>query len=566
MSCYFDITNPDASYDWLHSVLDIKKGDFISDYILECNNDFDNFFEKHLNEIGHMDINQLELIVIHVTTNCDECAAITKNGLRDLKEVLQEKTELNAFLNDRGIRFDISSKTMYVNGKTYDINYEKYQDLDRITQKKEALYKIGHKIYFDFQVNGFFFCQDIYKYGNIHRAPEFLLTLSSFNKETTRIDDEWEELSQPYVIKFKARITDFEYFTFYSSVEDYLQDYKENWIKLKRWLLQSAVRSAFSDSASQIFAYMKQGRIIKPNKIVECVPAEQWRNDVFTSNEKIYESMATVLASGVQVVREYIIENAEKIVENYYDENSISGLKLEGLKKACQCEKIGVIKNLVINHITPREDIRSVWKDGIYTLPHTLINKTVLSEYLSDLGFAFEFIDEHISMKRNGEVIDVKRLNFSNLLMRLGGKGTLNDFNVNGYLFVNKYRIDFCRGWLGSPEILKSLSNSFADKSIANNYADKCRNYLVSFKVPIEKIDIESFDSDIEDEIKSELLVKYCINALAFAEAGKSAAFDMYNPIIFLKRDYDVPPEDIEKIYSLENYKGILMPKELVLD
>lgn len=281
MQCCFDLTNPDASYDWLHSVLDIKKGDFIFDYILECNNNFDIFFEKHLDDIEHIDINQLELIVIHVTTNGDKCAEIRKNGLKDLKKVLQEETELKTFLGDRGIQFDVPSKTMYVNGKPYDIDYEKYEDLDRISQRKESLHKIGHKIYYDFQVNGFFFCQDIYRYGTIHRAPEFLLTLSSFSSNTSRIDSEWEEFSQPYVIKFKARITDFEYFTFYGCMEDYLQDYKNNWIELKRWLLQRAVSSAFSESASEIFAYMKQGRIIEPDKIVECIPAEQWRNYVF---------------------------------------------------------------------------------------------------------------------------------------------------------------------------------------------------------------------------------------------------------------------------------------------
>lgn len=281
MKCYFDLTNPDASYDWLHSVLDIKKGDFISDYILECNNNFDIFFEKHLDDIEHIDINQLELIVIHVTTNGDKCAEIRKNGLKDLKKVLQEETELKTFLGDRGILFDVSSKIMYVNGKPYDIDYEKYEDLDRIRQRKESLHKIGHKIYYDFQVNGFFFCQDIFRYGTIHRAPEFLLTLSSFSSNTARIDSEWEEFSQPYVIKFKARIADFEYFTFYGCMEEYLQDYKNNWIELKRWLLQRAVSSSFSDSASEIFAYMKKGRIIEPDKIVECVPAEQWRNYVF---------------------------------------------------------------------------------------------------------------------------------------------------------------------------------------------------------------------------------------------------------------------------------------------
>lgn len=93
---------------------------------------------------------------------------------------------------------------------------------------------------------------------------------------------------------------------------------------------------------------------------------------------------------------------------------------------------------------------------------------------------------------------------------------------------------------------------------------DKWRNYLISFKVPIEKIDIEGFDANIGKEIKSRLLIKYCINALAFSAVGKSAAVDIYNPIIFLKRDYDVLAEDILKIYFLEHHKGVLIPNELL--
>ena len=281
MGIYYDITNPDASYEWLYSILNIKKGRFISNYVLECNNDFDVFFVKHLDEIEAMDINQLELVVIHVTTNGNDCAEIRKNGLRDLKRVLHEKTELSMFLNDRGINFDIQSKVMHINGETFDVDYEKYKNLYRSDEKAKVLYKIGHKIYYDYQVNGFFFCRDIYDYGTIHKAPEFLFTLSGFGQETAEIDDEWEKITKPYVVKYRAKIADFEYFTFYESEEKYLQDFHNKWLGLKRWLLQKAIESAFSGLASEIFAYIKQGKIIESGQILDCVPAEQWRKDIF---------------------------------------------------------------------------------------------------------------------------------------------------------------------------------------------------------------------------------------------------------------------------------------------
>ena len=58
MQSYYDITNPDAAYEWLYSVLDMKRGDFISDYVLESRDDFDTFFERHLKEAERLDIDQ----------------------------------------------------------------------------------------------------------------------------------------------------------------------------------------------------------------------------------------------------------------------------------------------------------------------------------------------------------------------------------------------------------------------------------------------------------------------------------------------------------------------------
>lgn len=282
-----------------------------------------------------------------------------------------------------------------------------------------------------------------------------------------------------------------------------------------------------------------------------------------TNSEKIYEAVAAAFSTEIETIREYIMENAEEIVDNNYDEHSITSMSLCRLKDICRCTKLNKIKSLIVNHITPREKYKKIWTEGLSTLPHALINKTVLSEYLAGLGFTFEFIDDYICMKKDNEEVDVKKLQFSNLLMRLGGKGTFNDYNINGYLFVDKFEVHNCRGWLGSPEFLKSLATAYADKSIANKYADRCNNYLVSFRVPLGKIDLEGFDADIGEDFKSELLIKYCINRLAFATVGKLAVLEMYNPIIFLKRDYDVPAEDIEKIYHLEHSNGILTPKEL---
>ena len=280
MQSYYDITNPDAAYEWLYSVLDMKRGDFISDYVLESRNDFDTFFVRHLKEAERLDIDQLKLVAIHVTTNGDDCAEIKKNGLKDLQKVLQEETELSMFLKKRGIWFDIPSKIMHIDDKNFDIDYKKYTNWDRMIKQVDALYNIGRKIFYDHQVNGFLFSKDVYDYGTIHEAPEFLLTLSEFDRDTVGINDEWAAASKPYVIKYRAKITEFEYYTFYEGQEDYLQDYHNGWIGLKKILFQKAVRSAFSELSSDVYAYMKPERIIEPARIIECIPAEEWQDRI----------------------------------------------------------------------------------------------------------------------------------------------------------------------------------------------------------------------------------------------------------------------------------------------
>ena len=97
MNGYYDITNPDISFDWLHEVLHMKQGGLIDEYCLECHNDFDRFYEKFLPEINEIDIESLEIVAFQVTSNDNGCADIKKHGLRNLQWVLSNETSLSRF-------------------------------------------------------------------------------------------------------------------------------------------------------------------------------------------------------------------------------------------------------------------------------------------------------------------------------------------------------------------------------------------------------------------------------------------------------------------------------------
>jgi hypothetical protein len=280
MGSYYDITNPDTSYYWLHEVLHLKKGELIEKYCIDCHNDSEVFYEMYLSEIQSLDIENMDIVAFQVTSNNNKCAEIKKNGLHNLQWVLSNDTELNFFLQQRGIHFDIEKRIMYIDADEYDVNYDKYRKLNYISVKKEGNEKVGHKLYYDFQINAFLFCGDINRYGVIHKVPEFLFTLATFNEKTVGIDKQWEKYTKPYVVKFKAKFKDFAYFTFYGWEEEYVLDSQNNWMELRKTLISKAINSTFSNSVSEIFAYMKPEKVISPDDILEYIPAEKWRKDV----------------------------------------------------------------------------------------------------------------------------------------------------------------------------------------------------------------------------------------------------------------------------------------------
>ena len=275
---------------------------------------------------------------------------------------------------------------------------------------------------------------------------------------------------------------------------------------------------------------------------------------------EMYLSVAEILGTDIEVVKKFVIENADEIVDYHYDEHSIEQMNLDCLINGNAPKRID---SLIVNHITPRESKESIWQEGLLTLSHALTKKTALSDYLKELGFTFAFDEKQIVMSMNDKIVEVENKLGTNLKMRLGGEKTLNDYNVNGYLFVSEFEQEAIRGWLGSPEFLKSLAIYYNKNSIADNYADKCYNYFVSFKVPLDKVDIEGFSDKIDADRKTDILLRYTINALAYAEMKRKPFLSMYNPIIFLKRDYNVPKEDIRKIWVLQCKQGKWSPVEI---
>jgi hypothetical protein len=87
-------------------------------------------------------------------------------------------------------------------------------------------------------------------------------------------------MCEPYVVKYKAKIKDFTYFTFYDSEMEYENDRQDNWKRLRKLLISRSIESMFSRSSSEIYAYMAPDTVVSGENIIEYIPAEEWRKNV----------------------------------------------------------------------------------------------------------------------------------------------------------------------------------------------------------------------------------------------------------------------------------------------
>lgn len=276
---YYDITTPDAAYNWIYDSLQINQGMLLESYLLKCNRDIDLFCDMYAKQIEKMDIGNLEIVAFQVTSNSDKCESVKKYGIRNLQWVLSNDTEMNKLLKKYGISFNLEQKLMYIDGKKYNIAYNKYKGKFLIGEEDE-LGSIAHKVFYDFQINAFLFCKDIAEYSVNCRTPEFLFTLAQLSRKTKLIEDIWAEQNDTYVVKYKAKIKDYAWFTFYNNEEVFYDDQIKDYQCLKNKLVELAIDGMYGELPEDVFAYMNQNTTILPKNILEIIPAKEWRINV----------------------------------------------------------------------------------------------------------------------------------------------------------------------------------------------------------------------------------------------------------------------------------------------
>jgi hypothetical protein len=274
MFLLFNITSFEGSLQFLKDYLEIDPKSVI-EYVKSDDNDVDvdgfiDIFNISLDKLEHENI---EAVALHITSNNDDCKSIKSTGLLNLQQALTMNTPIKKYLREFQIEFDVSNKLMWVKGNQFDITYNSSWSDD----KDERLDSVARKVYFDHQINSFFSIQDIKDYGGrVHERPEILHDLKEFFKADV-LEDRWKQTCKPYVIKYKAPLDYFTYYSFYLEKYGYEEDYEEK-KDLKIWLIKTALYVVWSmvhrRRMPEIFAYMKPEVSIIPDNFLEIIPLD----------------------------------------------------------------------------------------------------------------------------------------------------------------------------------------------------------------------------------------------------------------------------------------------------
>ena len=268
----FDLRTSEAAYYFVLHFMGMTPDEFITEYTLNCDNDFEMFWDRNEERIASVDIPDLRIMAFHVVGSLDNCREIKENGLMNLQEVLTRDTILKKLLDKSGIVFDISERIVSCNGQTYDIDYDHYRHKHFLHGIDEKLDHVAHRVFYDYCVNGFLLNDDVFNYGTgIHERPEFLMTLGELFPQAQRIEAYWKSKAKSYRIDFYATVEQVHRFNF--ALDEYRDPPYEGWtelndeMKLKKWMLSHAIDRAY-DGLSEQFLYIKDECIIPPNQIV----------------------------------------------------------------------------------------------------------------------------------------------------------------------------------------------------------------------------------------------------------------------------------------------------------
>ncbi|WP_315074795.1 hypothetical protein [uncultured Clostridium sp.] len=248
---FYDLTSYESALNSLSiiiKVIPVKLEMFLFRY--RNNNDdlYNNLIENFKININDIDISDLYLKVLQVTTNGDNCESIRRYGLLNTQEAIQSDTFLSRYLNRKGITIDFINKTIRYKNNLYHISEDNNRHI------KLCFIKLFSKCHYP--INGFIYSDNPMNYGDqIDKKPEIIGNLAdAFGRD---IEKEWIQNTKCFIIEFMPSIYDFDYSVFTDNKELF-EDNKD--LVIKRWLLGLSIvllhDLKYDNHHVDVYAYM----------------------------------------------------------------------------------------------------------------------------------------------------------------------------------------------------------------------------------------------------------------------------------------------------------------------
>lgn len=268
----FDLRTCDAAYRFVLGFLGMTPDEFIMEYIVECESNYECFWDHNFQRIQSIDLSALKIMAFHVLGSLDDCDEIKRNGLWNLQMVLSNETILSKLLREHGIYFNITEKNLYASSKKYDIDYGHCKGRRFLNETEKAVERVSHRIFYDYCVDGFLVNDNVFDYGTqIHERPEFLMTLSELLPEVKSVEQYWETHSKSYRVDFYVTKEQVHRFNF--ELDEFRDPPYEGWqelddeMKLKKWMLSHAIDRAY-DKLGEVYLYIKDELTVPPEQII----------------------------------------------------------------------------------------------------------------------------------------------------------------------------------------------------------------------------------------------------------------------------------------------------------
>ncbi len=200
-----------------------------------------------IKDIVEDDIN---FVLMHVTTSAEECNGIRKDGLHDLVWTYKHNTELRKFLDKYNVDIDIDNRKIVVNGNEYEMQ----NDINQAGG-------VGYKFFGDPYVCGCFQLKKSNAYGgHVHIRPEIIYNINQII-QGNNLEYAWMETHKPYIVKISVP-----YRKMMIALMTSMKDKKET-------ILQTMFNYAFNtvfynDFSSDYIGILKRYEYVPPEDII----------------------------------------------------------------------------------------------------------------------------------------------------------------------------------------------------------------------------------------------------------------------------------------------------------